>query len=56
MNQMISGDGTSLPPSAILCHKCNKKALVIMDGFNFGYSKWVTKPSTDGVGRHVSME
>ncbi len=39
----ITGDGTSFPPSATLCHKCNTKALVIMDGcatcLNCGYSK-----------------
>jgi hypothetical protein len=31
------------PPSATLCHKCNTKALVLMDGcqtcLNCGYSK-----------------
>ncbi|WP_421569974.1 NrdJb [Stenotrophomonas sp. PD6] len=39
----ITGDGTSFPPSASMCHKCNTKALVIMDGcatcLNCGYSK-----------------
>jgi hypothetical protein len=39
----VTGDGTSFPPSATLCHKCNTKALVIMDGcatcLNCGYSK-----------------
>jgi hypothetical protein len=39
----ITGDGASFPPSATLCHKCNTKALVIMDGcatcLNCGYSK-----------------
>jgi hypothetical protein len=39
----ITGDGTSFPPSATLCHKCSTKALVIMDGcatcLNCGYSK-----------------
>ena len=38
-----TGDGASFPPSATLCHKCNTKALVIMDGcatcLNCGYSK-----------------
>jgi hypothetical protein len=37
-----SGD-VSFPPSATLCHKCNTKALVLMDGcqtcLNCGYSK-----------------
>ena len=39
----ITGDGTSFPPSATLCHKCSTKALVVMDGcatcLNCGYSK-----------------
>ena len=39
----ITGDGTSFPPSASMCHKCNTKALVLMDGcatcLNCGYSK-----------------
>ncbi|PZQ29108.1 MAG: NrdJb, partial [Stenotrophomonas acidaminiphila] len=39
----VTGDGASFPPSATLCHKCNTKALVIMDGcatcLNCGYSK-----------------
>ena len=39
----ITGDGTSFPPSASMCHKCSTKALVIMDGcatcLNCGYSK-----------------
>ena len=39
----VTGEGTSFPPSATLCHKCNTKALVIMDGcatcLNCGYSK-----------------
>ncbi len=39
----VTGDGTSFPPSATLCHKCSTKALVIMDGcatcLNCGYSK-----------------
>lgn len=39
----ITGDGASFPPSASMCHKCNTKALVIMDGcatcLNCGYSK-----------------
>ncbi|MBC7989232.1 MAG: NrdJb [Luteimonas sp.] len=39
----ITGDGVSFPPSATMCHKCNTKALVIMDGcatcLNCGYSK-----------------
>ena len=37
------GDGASFPPTATLCHKCNTKALVLMDGcqtcLNCGYSK-----------------
>lgn len=39
----ITGDGASFPPSASMCHKCNTKAMVIMDGcqtcLNCGYSK-----------------
>ena len=39
----VTGDGTSFPPSATMCHKCSAKALVIMDGcatcLNCGYSK-----------------
>ena len=39
----VTGDGTSFPPSATMCHKCSTKALVIMDGcatcLNCGYSK-----------------
>ncbi|MFT3754612.1 MAG: NrdJb [Pseudoxanthomonas sp.] len=39
----ITGDGTSFPPSASMCSKCNTKALVLMDGcatcLNCGYSK-----------------
>jgi hypothetical protein len=39
----ITGDGASFPPSATMCHKCNTKAVVIMDGcatcLNCGYSK-----------------
>ncbi len=39
----ITGDGVSFPPSATMCHKCNNKAVVIMDGcatcLNCGYSK-----------------
>jgi len=39
----ITGDGASFPPSATMCHKCNTKAIVIMDGcatcLNCGYSK-----------------
>ncbi|WP_140726078.1 TSCPD domain-containing protein [Pseudomonas sp. Hp2] len=39
----VTGDGTSFPPSATMCHKCHTKALVIMDGcatcLNCGYSK-----------------
>lgn len=39
----VTGDGTSFPPSAAMCHKCSTKALVIMDGcatcLNCGYSK-----------------
>ena len=39
----VTGDGASFPPSASMCHKCNTKALVIMDGcatcLNCGYSK-----------------
>jgi hypothetical protein len=38
-----SADNGSFPPSASMCHKCNTKALVIMDGcqtcLNCGYSK-----------------
>jgi hypothetical protein len=36
-------DAPMFPPSATLCHKCNTKALVLMDGcqtcLNCGYSK-----------------
>ncbi|MGY4514979.1 TSCPD domain-containing protein [Lysobacter sp. HA18] len=39
----VTGDGTSFPPSATMCHKCSTKALVLMDGcatcLNCGYSK-----------------
>lgn len=39
----VTGDGTSFPPSASMCHKCSTKAVVIMDGcatcLNCGYSK-----------------
>ncbi|MGH8031790.1 MAG: NrdJb [Luteimonas sp.] len=39
----ITGDGASFPPSASMCHKCNTKAMVLMDGcatcLNCGYSK-----------------
>ncbi|MGY0559924.1 MULTISPECIES: TSCPD domain-containing protein [unclassified Luteimonas] len=39
----VTGDGTSFPPSATMCHKCSTKAIVIMDGcatcLNCGYSK-----------------
>lgn len=39
----VTGDGTSFPPSASMCGKCNTKAVIIMDGcqtcLNCGYSK-----------------
>ena len=39
----VTGDGTSFPPSATMCGKCNTKAVIIMDGcqtcLNCGYSK-----------------
>ena len=39
----VTGDGTSFPPTATMCHKCATKAIVIMDGcatcLNCGYSK-----------------
>lgn len=39
----VTGEGASFPPSAVMCHKCNQKAVVIMDGcatcLNCGYSK-----------------
>ncbi len=39
----VTGDGASFPPSAVMCHKCNAQAVVIMDGcatcLNCGYSK-----------------
>jgi len=39
----VTGDGASFPPSAAMCHKCNNKAVVMMDGcatcLNCGYSK-----------------
>ncbi len=38
-----AGEGASFPATAILCHKCSTKALVLMDGcqtcLNCGYSK-----------------
>lgn len=38
-----ASDGASFPATATLCHKCNTKALVLMDGcqtcLNCGYSK-----------------
>ncbi len=38
-----SGEGASFPATASMCHKCNTKALVLMDGcqtcLNCGYSK-----------------
>lgn len=39
----VTGEGTSFPPSAAMCHKCSTKAVVILDGcatcLNCGYSK-----------------
>ena len=39
----VTGDGTSFPPSATMCGKCNTRAVIIMDGcqtcLNCGYSK-----------------
>ncbi len=39
----VTGEGTSFPPSASMCPKCNTKAQVLMDGcatcLNCGYSK-----------------
>jgi len=39
----VTGEGASFPPSAVMCHKCNQKSVVIMDGcatcLNCGYSK-----------------
>lgn len=39
----VTGEGASFPPSAVMCHKCNQTAVVIMDGcatcLNCGYSK-----------------
>ncbi|HEV2607026.1 MAG TPA: NrdJb [Xanthomonadaceae bacterium] len=39
----VTGEGTSFPPSATLCHKCSAKAVIMMDGcatcLNCGYSK-----------------
>jgi hypothetical protein len=39
----VTGDGTTFPPTATMCHKCSTKALVLMDGcatcLNCGYSK-----------------
>ena len=39
----VTGDGTSFPPSATMCHKCSTKAVVVMGGcatcLNCGYSK-----------------
>ncbi|HEY2345437.1 MAG TPA: NrdJb [Xanthomonadaceae bacterium] len=40
---LVTGEGTSFPPSAVMCHKCSTKAVVILDGcatcLNCGYSK-----------------
>ena len=39
----VTGEGTSFPPTATMCHKCSTRAVVIMDGcatcLNCGYSK-----------------
>jgi hypothetical protein len=39
----VTGEGTTFPPSATMCHKCSTKAVVILDGcatcLNCGYSK-----------------
>ena len=39
----VTGEGTSFPPSASMCHKCSAKAVILMDGcatcLNCGYSK-----------------
>ncbi len=39
----VTGEGTSFPPSATLCHKCSTKSVILMDGcatcLNCGYSK-----------------
>ena len=39
----VTGEGTSFPPSATMCHKCSAKAVVLLDGcatcLNCGYSK-----------------
>ena len=39
----VTGEGTSFPPSATMCHKCSAKAVIMMDGcatcLNCGYSK-----------------
>ena len=39
----VTGEGTTFPPSATLCHKCSAKAVIMMDGcatcLNCGYSK-----------------
>jgi len=39
----VTGEGTSFPPSASMCHKCSTKAVILMDGcatcLNCGYSK-----------------
>jgi hypothetical protein len=39
----VTGEGTSFPPTATMCHKCSSKAVIIMDGcatcLNCGYSK-----------------
>src|SRR5450432_1624259 len=39
----VTGEGTSFPPTATLCHKCSAKAVIMMDGcatcLNCGYSK-----------------
>jgi hypothetical protein len=39
----VTGEGTTFPPTATMCHKCSTKAVIIMDGcatcLNCGYSK-----------------
>ncbi len=39
----VTGEGTSFPPTATMCHKCSAKAVILMDGcatcLNCGYSK-----------------
>ena len=39
----VTGEGTTFPPTATMCHKCSTKSVILMDGcatcLNCGYSK-----------------